>query len=156
MFALSQSRFWQSPLWPRAAFLAIALTSLSVASNASADNRDRSHYRDRDRQHHSSHYESDRFHERSRGHKSYRKRQGHDKVGHSHLQHRHRPGNWHYQRGRYWAPVNYRGRYCVDRHHYRGEHYHVTARDYYDYYYPRFRSYGPAAGASFIITVPLF
>jgi hypothetical protein len=70
---------------------------------------------------------------------------------------RHR--DWHYHRGRYWAPAHYRGRYCDDRRHFRGVHYHVAARDYYDYYYPRYRYYGPkpyGANASVIISVPLF
>lgn len=70
---------------------------------------------------------------------------------------RHR--DWHFHRGRYWAPARYRGRYCNDRGHFRGVHYHVAIRDYYDYYYPRYRYYGPrpyAANASVIISVPLF
>lgn len=72
-----------------------------------------------------------------------------------HIRHR----DWHYQRGRYWAPAHYRGRYCDDRRHFRGVHYHVAARDYYDYYYPRYRHYGPrpyGANASVIISIPLF
>jgi hypothetical protein len=67
--------------------------------------------------------------------------------------------DWRYHNGRYWAPAHYRGRHCTDRRHYHGVHYHVAARDYYDYYYPRYRYYGsrpPGANASVIITVPLF
>jgi hypothetical protein len=67
--------------------------------------------------------------------------------------------DWHYSRGRHWAPARYRGRECTDRGHYRGVHYHVAARDYYDFYYPRYRYYGSrpvGIGASVIITVPLF
>lgn len=67
--------------------------------------------------------------------------------------------DWHYYNGRYWAPPRYRGRYCDDRRHFHGVHYHVAASDYYDYYYPRYRSYGPrpyGANASVIITLPLF
>lgn len=67
--------------------------------------------------------------------------------------------DWRYHNGRYWAPAHYRGRYCNDRHHYHGVHYHVAANDYYDYYYPRYRYYGPrpyGANASVIISIPLF
>lgn len=64
---------------------------------------------------------------------------------------------WHYHGGRYWAPAAYKGRYCDDHRHYRGVHYHVSTRDYYDYYYPRFHHHGPLHGAaSVIITVPLW
>ena len=67
--------------------------------------------------------------------------------------------DWRYYQGRYWAPAQYRGRHCTDRRHYHGVHYHVAARDYYDYYYPRYRYYGSrplGANASVIITAPLF
>jgi hypothetical protein len=65
--------------------------------------------------------------------------------------------DWRYHNGRYWAPLNYRGRYCNDRRHYRGAHYHVAANDYYRYYYPRYQHYGPLkANASVIISLPLF
>ena len=70
-----------------------------------------------------------------------------------------RGADWRYYQGRYWAPAHYRGRHCTDRRHYRGVHYHVAARDYYDYYYPRYRYYGSrplGAHASVIITAPLF
>lgn len=56
-------------------------------------------------------------------------------------------------------PLHQYGRRCDDRRHYRAVHYHVAARDYYDYYYPRYRHYGPAplsAHASVILTLPLF
>jgi hypothetical protein len=72
---------------------------------------------------------------------------------------RHYQPDWHYHSGRYWAPPRYRGRYCNDGRHFHGVHYHVAARDYYDYYYPRYRSYGSrpfSADANLIITVPLF
>jgi hypothetical protein len=67
--------------------------------------------------------------------------------------------DWHYYQGRYWAPPRYRGRECSDRRHHHSVHYHVAARDYYDYYYPRYRYYGSrplSADASVIITIPLF
>jgi hypothetical protein len=70
-----------------------------------------------------------------------------------------RAADWRYYRGRYWAPAYYRGRQCTDSRHFHGVHYHVAARDYYDYYYPRYRYYGPrpfSANASVIITIPLF
>ncbi len=70
-----------------------------------------------------------------------------------------RGADWRYYQGRYWAPAQYRGRHCTDRRHYHGVHYHVAARDYYDYYYPRYRYYGSrplGASASVIITAPLF
>lgn len=70
-----------------------------------------------------------------------------------------RRSGWHYSGGRYWAPPRYRGRYCHDARHYRGVHYHVAVRDYYDYYYPRYRYHGPrplSANASVIISIPLF
>jgi hypothetical protein len=72
---------------------------------------------------------------------------------------RYRAPDWRYYNGRYWAPADYRGRYCDDRRHYHGVHYHVAARDYYDYYYPRYRYYGSqpyGANASVIISIPLF
>lgn len=78
-------------------------------------------------------------------------------------EHRHRAQHWapdwRYYHGRHWAPAHYRGRRCNDHRHHHGVHYHVLARDYYDYYYPRFRYYGPRPrdlSASVIITVPLF
>ena len=64
---------------------------------------------------------------------------------------------------RYYAdeqpPLHRYGRRCGDRRHYHAVHYHVAARDYYDYYYPRYRYYGAApvsAHASVIVTLPLF
>jgi len=113
------------------------------------------------------------------------KHSGHDKARHASRSHerrysdrqRHRDGRdlrndgrrydaawyrrsgWHYSKGRYWAPPRYRGRYCQDRRHHHGVHYHVAVRDYYDYYYPRYRYYGPkpiGANASVIISIPLF
>jgi hypothetical protein len=79
----------------------------------------------------------------------------------AHVKHHHHPPRkgWHYHAGRYWAPPSYRGVYCTDARHYHGVHYHVSVRDYYDYYYPRYRYYGPkslSGVASVIITVPLF
>jgi len=72
-----------------------------------------------------------------------------------------RANGWRPHDGRYWAPASYRGRYCTDRRHHGGVHYHVAVRDYYDYYYPRYRHHGvlpliSSASASVIISVPLF
>lgn len=70
-----------------------------------------------------------------------------------------RRDDWRYYEGRHWAPADYRGRQCRDRRHHRDLHYHVVAQDYYDYYYPRYRYYGPAprhANASVIIALPLW
>jgi hypothetical protein len=64
---------------------------------------------------------------------------------------------WRYHDGRYWAPANYRGKYCNDRRHHHAVHYHVSYDDYYAYYYPRFHSHVPLVpGASLIISLPLF
>ena len=73
--------------------------------------------------------------------------------------------DWRYGYDRYdrhareWPSLQRHGRRCADRRHYHRVHYHVLARDYYDYYYPRYRYYGAApvgAHASVIITLPLF
>jgi hypothetical protein len=75
--------------------------------------------------------------------------------------HWYRANGWRQHDGRYWAPASHRGRYCTDRRHHGGAHYHVAVRDYYDYYYPRYRHHGvlpliSSASASVIISVPLF
>jgi hypothetical protein len=93
---------------------------------------------------------------------------------HGYQHYRHRDDDWRrrdwrdgYTRGQRhdysyreaWPPLHRYGRRCGDRRHYRDVHYHVRARDYYDYYYPRYRYYGAApleSHASVIITLPLF
>jgi hypothetical protein len=75
--------------------------------------------------------------------------------------HGYRTNGWRQHDGRYWAPASYRGRYCTDRRHHGGAHYHVAVRDYYDYYYPRYRHHGvlpliSSPSASVIISIPLF
>lgn len=139
-------------------WLFIALGGLGFASGVYADDRHRGG--DRDKAHH---YEQ-RYHSRhsSARHRAYAHERHHHRHAHARYEHApkhlHRKG-WHYHSGRYWAPASYRGRYCTDRRHYHGVHYHVAVRDYYDYYYPRYRYYGPhphSGVASLIITVPLF
>lgn len=112
-----------------------------IESQARDRDHDQRHYSQYERRHHDSHHD-------------WRHRHWRD-DDRRHARHR----DWHYGRGRYWAPADYRGRYCDDRRHFRGVHYHVAARDYYDYYYPRYRYYGArpyGANASVIISVPLF
>lgn len=75
--------------------------------------------------------------------------------------HWYRAHGWRQHAGRYWAPASYRGRYCTDRRHHGGAHYHVAVRDYYDYYYPRYRPHTARPlisnpSASVIISIPLF
>jgi len=125
---------------------------------------------------HASHADADRH--RGQG-KHHRVHQGAER-GHSPPRHERRHANykdnykdahrdarwyrshgWQQHSGRYWAPANYLGRHCTDRRHHGGVHYHVALRDYYDYYYPRYRYHGAlplAAGptASVIISIPLF
>lgn len=117
------------------------------------------------------HADSDRGHRGAKRHVELRW-YAHDR--HRHGRHAHRAhervhhdahvphgahADWLWHGGRYWAPAHYKGRRCTDRRHHPHVHYHVLARDYYDYYYPRFRYYGPRPrdlSASVIITVPLF
>jgi len=137
-----------SSVWQRLCVLAIGLSCMGVAAGAFAGDG----HHDR-RGGKAGHYQ--KWHEPHRPHESHRHA---DRRHHHHpvAKHGHAHG-WHYHRGRYWAPAAYRGRYCNDFRHYRGVHYHVSTRDYYDYYYPRFRHYGPLHGAaSVIITVPLW
>lgn len=102
----------------------------------------------------------DRGHGKHRHDHAHWRVEDHDVRRHAHVDrhvHHYRP-DWHYVRGRYWAPPHYRGRYCDDRRHYHAVHYHVSVRDYYDYYYPRYKPvFGiPHAAASVIISIPLF
>jgi len=126
---------WHPLLWAGVLAAGVALSPASYA----ADKHDRGHGKHRDHVHVS----VDRSH--------------HHHVRHPVHVHHYRPG-WHYVRGRYWAPPHYRGRYCNDRRHYHDVHYHVSVRDYYDYYYPRYRPvFGiPQGSASVIISIPLF
>jgi hypothetical protein len=150
----------------RAALMLCAVGSIFLATNSFADERHRSRHELRERQHHvqrqSYAHRDTHKHERERAHaRADRHWQDHDRnlrrsEKHRRHTHRHERKDWHFYSGRHWAPPSYRGRYCSDRHHYHGVHYHVAARDYYDYYYPRFRHHGPIGAASFIITVPLF
>lgn len=147
---LSAKRVW---------LIAICVGCVALGGAAFADNdRGRGHdkkfrgeqhswVRDRERDHrrdrHHDHRRDDRrdWDQRSQGRRdSYRR-------------------DWRFSNGRYWAPPEYRGRHCNDRRHFHGVHFHVAARDYYDYYYPRYRYYGSrplGADASVIITLPLF
>jgi hypothetical protein len=145
--------------------IALGTSALGLAGvAAAADDR----HRDRDsksRHHHEWRSDSRRSHDYDRrDHREYRGSSKHHKHhsaryeyrGHDHRHYR--PG-WYHHGDRYWAPPSYRGRYCSDHRHYRGVHYHVAARDYYDYYYPRYRYYGPhprGIDGSLIITIPLF
>lgn len=137
--------------------LIATLAGLCLSTVASADNRhgDAKRYSQHvDRYDHRSH---GKHHSQAKrpAHRDYYARDHHHKPKHKHDRH-HRAG-WHYHSGRYWAPASYRGRYCTDLHHFHRAHYHVAYDDYYEYYYPRYRYYGPHThGASLIITVPLF
>jgi hypothetical protein len=128
--------------------LAVCMSGLLLGAAASADDRD-------GRRHDDSHWNRDRHDER-RGDWD---RDDHRHHRNSYRNDHHDRRDWSYYNGRYWAPPRYRGRECTDHRHYRGRHYHVSASDYYDYYYPRYRYYGPrphSVNASVIITVPLF
>lgn len=143
------------------AALCLSCAVLGAAAHADSrrdDDRGARHYEQRrhgkdwdSRRHHGRH---DRDDDRKHRHRSdYR----HDHRGDSRYVRR----DWHYHNGRYWAPPRYRGQYCDDHRHYRGAHYHVAMRDYYDYYYPRYRPVYPGprhydANATLIITLPLF
>lgn len=136
--------------------LTVAIVGFSLANVASADERrGASKYRNDRVEHydHRAYTKHDRHHP-----SSHRDRHAHDRHHYRPKhEHHHARSGWHYHAGRYWAPPSYRGRYCSDRRHYHGVHYHVAYQDYYDYYYPRYRYYGPHVhGASLIIAVPLF
>lgn len=148
-----------TPWVRRTGWIVLALVGFGLSAGAYADDRHRT--RDHER---SSHYAQKRHQSRHTEprHRSPDYDRHHHRrpaIGHAHApKPLHRKG-WHYHAGRYWAPPSYRGRYCTDRRHFHGVHYHVAVRDYYDYYYPRYRYYGPppASGvASLIISVPLF
>jgi hypothetical protein len=133
-------------LW-RAALCAAAVM---VATSSYADD-DRGRRDKRGGEHRSWAHEHGRDHhrDRHRDHRSWER--GHARDWRS------------YDDRRYYAdahpPLHRHGRRCADRRHYHAVHYHVAARDYYDYYYPRYRHYGPAplsAHASVILTLPLF
>jgi hypothetical protein len=138
------------PVW----FATLCVLSALFGSAAYADD-DRREYGERFRSEPHS-----RVHERARerdhdGRHEHRRdwERRHEQRGY------HRERDWRYYHGRYWAPAHYRGRRCSNRRHFHEVHYHVLARDYYDYYYPRYRYYGPRpshASASVIITLPLF
>lgn len=144
-----------TPWVRRMGWIACAFVGLSLSTGAYADDRHRSrdHQRIEQKRHHAKHFDA--------RHRAGERRQDHRKA---HVRHRHAPKpahrkGWHYHSGRYWAPASYRGRYCTDRRHFHGVHYHVSVRDYYDYYYPRYQYYGPSPRsgvASLIISVPLF
>lgn len=128
--------------------LIAAVAGLCLSTAVSADNRHgegKRHGQHADRHVYRSHGKHD---SRAHDHRHHRPKHEHD---------RHHYAGWHYHGGRYWAPASYRGRYCTDLHHFHRAHYHVAYDDYYEYYYPRYRYYGPHVhGASLIITVPLF
>ena len=153
--------------------LVVCAAGLLFGGAASADERHRDDRDHRERSH--------RDHgRREHGHQDYRRNDNgrHDYGRHDGRRGSHHDGrhdrrysshgdsradygrrDWHYYNGRYWAPPRYRGRECTDRRHHHGVHYHVVARDYYDYYYPRYRYYGSrplSADASVIISIPLF
>ena len=144
-----------TPWVRRMRWFAFALIGLAMSTGAYAGDRHRSHdqqwsHRYEQKRHHARHPHARRSHDGNH--------QRHYAHGHHPPKHTARKG-WHYHEGRYWAPANYRGRYCTDRRHFHGAHYHVAVRDYYDYYYPRYRYHGPqphAGVASLIISVPLF
>lgn len=145
--------------WRTIAWLAISLACLCFGTTAFADD-------DRGWKSGRHHQRYDRHHDRH-DYAKHRSKHAHD-HGHAHRHYhhhewkrdyvrRHHYAGWRYHDGRYWAPASYRGRYCTDRRHFHGVHYHVAYNDYYEYYYPRYRHYGPHAhGASLIISVPLF
>jgi hypothetical protein len=143
--------FAEKPWIRRIGLLVAVLGAFGFAAAAQADDRHRS--RDAHaRSHYSKHYSHD--HRRSYDSKHHH----HPTHGHKHSP-KHAHPDWHYHAGRYWAPPSYRGRYCSDLRHYHVAHYHVAVRDYYDYYYPRYRYHGPHphhANASLIISIPLF
>jgi hypothetical protein len=143
----------------RGAWLAAICLSAALLSGAVHADDDRG--RRNDRRFHSENHSSVHKHWRDHRHDDDRDDRRRDR-GHRRSDwgdRDYRRADWRYYGGRYWAPAHYRGRHCTDRRHYHGVHYHVAARDYYDYYYPRYRYYGSrplGANASVIITVPLF
>jgi hypothetical protein len=143
-----------TPWVHRMGWLVLALIGLGMSAGAHAGDRHRSH--DKQWTHR---YERDHARHSNRGHDRNHARQysAHGRHGHP-PKHAH-PKGWHYHQGRYWAPASYRGHYCTDRRHFHVAHYHVAVRDYYEYYYPRYRYHGPhphSGVASLIISVPLF
>lgn len=142
--------------------LAVCTGSLLLSAVASADDdRRRDSRKHRGEHSHSGHSRADDHRDRRHsGHRSSNQGDRHgDRWDRRAYRLDHERRDWHYHQGRYWAPPKYRGRQCSDRRHHHGVHYHVRARDYYDYYYPRYRYYGPrphGADASVIITIPLF
>lgn len=136
---------------------ALCLTGAALGPAALADSR-----RDDDRgaRHHEKRWRGDdrrddrRFRHEQRDHDGKHRYRSSDND-------RYERRDWRYHEGRYWAPARYRGRYCDDHRHHRGGHYHVAMRDYYEYYYPRYRpiQHIPRhydANATVIITLPLF
>lgn len=164
MLKVGSKRLWMIALCMSAALA----SSASFADNDKHRGNDGKHRAER------SHWSNDRHHDRrhddrrdwrdDRRHHDDGNRRDWDRRSYWRDDRRHddrgyRGRDWRYHNGRYWAPAQYRGRYCNDRHHYHGVHYHVAANDYYDYYYPRYRYYGPrpyGANASVIISIPLF
>lgn len=147
----------------RAALVLCAVGSIFLTTGSFADDRHRPRHETRQRQHyahqdygHRDSHKHKRAHARAERHWHDYDRHIRQTTKHRIQAHRYERPNWHFHSGRHWAPPSYRGRYCSDRHHYHVAHYHVAARDYYDYYYPRFRHHGAVSGATFIITVPLF
>ena len=134
-------------------WLALSLLGLCFGTAAFADDdrgwkSGRHHQRYEHREHRAKH-----AHDHRHAYRDHHRRES----KHQHAHRRHHQAGWHYQGGRYWAPASYRGRHCTDRRHFHGVHYHVAYNDYYEYYYPRYRYYGPHThGASLIISVPLF
>ncbi|MGH8178610.1 MAG: hypothetical protein ACREV5_20320 [Steroidobacter sp.] len=144
------------PHWKRVCFIVLWVSAAALSSAAYADDdRNRGHAKKHRGHDHS--WAQDRERDHWRDHRRHER--GRDRDHRSDSQRGYRGRDWRFHRDRYWAPPQYRGRHCTDRRHYHGVHYHVAAHDYYDYYYPRFRYYGPrplGANASVIITLPLF
>jgi hypothetical protein len=141
--------------WRTIAWLAVSLACLCFGTTAFADD-DRGWKSGRHHERHDRHDYRKHSSKHARDHR-HAHRKSHSRYESKHHDYRHPYAGWHYHRGRHWAPASYRGRYCTDRRHFHGVHYHVAYHDYYEYYYPRYRYYGPhTRGASLIITVPLF
>lgn len=156
MNSSESTSLWMSQWWKRLWFIALCVGGAALSNAAYADDdRRRGHDKKFRGEHHSWQHDRGREHWRD----DRRRDRGRDWDHRSHGRRDYRGSDWRFHRGRYWAPQHYRGWHCSDRRHYTTAHYHVAARDYYDYYYPRFSYHGPrphGANASVIITLPLF
>jgi hypothetical protein len=138
----------------------LCAAAVSIATASYADDSDRSRGDKRRGEHRSwTHEHANHQHRHRNDDRRRREQRDHRRWDERYVQDWRRGYDRRSSRRDEWPPLQRYGHRCGDRRHYRGVHYHVLARDYYDYYYPRYRYYGHAprdSHASVIITLPLF